>query len=721
MENYEVVQCIGRGAFGNVYLYNRLTDKKQVVIKQIPIESVSKDESQITKNEVRVLAMLKHPNIIEYYDNHIENMAMMIVMEYAPGGNLYDYLRSRGDGNLLQEEDILNLFCQLVLGMQHIHELNILHRDLKSHNILLDRSHRIVKIGDFGISKILNSKSKAHTVVGTPCYLSPELCQEKPYNQKSDIWALGCVLYEIVTLKRAFEAETLPALIRKIMRGIPEPINSRYSDEMCNFVSLLLHIDPTQRPNIFQVIAQPIIFPTLFKLHVDLGMVRCVSRPQRLSSVGTRSRSSRSSEDSVDQINTDKKPLTKDFLKVPACEAKPPPESAVFFWRIYSQPTRLTIGGAEGDICSVACSDTEMYGATSTGQLIAWEITQHHQHKESDRQSDGIANCCTPKVSVVPLPTAINVVQVDSGNGYMAVLTTRGIVLSKGNGSSGALGHGSTTDVTQLQLVEALLGISAIQISCGAQHMAVLSQEKQVYIWGTGDNGRLGIGTRSKQLWPQHVDLDDLHMEITGVVCGPDLTFLTTTSGVLFAAGSNRCNKLCVDETDAAGFETLKQVEDVAKFVPVCSRPLANSTIMQVAAGKEHSAFITSDGEVFASGSNTHGQLGHFGSINSRVPVRVMEPVALCKAVYIAAGDMFTVIVTKGGEVYTFGSSSSDGINQNTEVLITSQHCGDMPQNKEIVEPHLVNFVQKMKTSVTALAPRWDLAASLYILLCHQS
>ncbi|XP_037799318.1 serine/threonine-protein kinase Nek8-like [Penaeus monodon] len=113
----------------------------------------------------------------------------------------------KGGREPLPEEDVLNLFCQLVLGMLHIHESKILHRDIKSNNILLDRSHRVVKIGDFGISKILSSKSKAHTVVGTPCYLSPELCQEKPYNQKSDIWALGCVLYEMLTLKRAFEAE----------------------------------------------------------------------------------------------------------------------------------------------------------------------------------------------------------------------------------------------------------------------------------------------------------------------------------------------------------------------------------------------------------------------------------------------------------------------------------------------------------------------------------
>lgn len=125
---------------------------------------------------------------------------------------------------------------QILLALYHVHNKLILHRDLKTQNILLDKNQMIVKIGDFGISKILASKSKAYTVksfvleiarrnvlrhhhlpaaalsvqvVGTPCYISPELCEGKPYNQKSDIWALGCVLYELASLKRAFEAAVL--------------------------------------------------------------------------------------------------------------------------------------------------------------------------------------------------------------------------------------------------------------------------------------------------------------------------------------------------------------------------------------------------------------------------------------------------------------------------------------------------------------------------------
>ena len=101
----------------------------------------------------------------------------------------------------MPEEEIANLFSQIVLPLQLVHSRQILHRDLKTQNIFLTKTQDHVKIGDFGISKILSSKSKAYSVVGTPCYISPELCEGKPYNQKSDVWALGCVLYEMCTLK----------------------------------------------------------------------------------------------------------------------------------------------------------------------------------------------------------------------------------------------------------------------------------------------------------------------------------------------------------------------------------------------------------------------------------------------------------------------------------------------------------------------------------------
>ncbi|KAK3864146.1 hypothetical protein Pcinc_030134 [Petrolisthes cinctipes] len=736
MNHYETMQAIGRGAYGNVYLYRRLYDNKHIVIKKIPMESITKAEGELTKNEVRVLSMLQHPNIIEYYDNFIENNTMMIVMEYAPGGNLYDYLRTRGEGNLLQEEDVLNLFCQLVLGLQHIHENNILHRDIKSNNILLDRSHRIVKIGDFGISKILSSKSKAHTVVGTPCYLSPELCQEKPYNQRSDVWALGCVLYEMLALRRAFEAETLPALIMKILRGIFEPIHPHYSTEMRSLVHLLLHTDPAQRPDCHQVISHPLVFPALCRLHADLGMLRCVSRPLRLSSVGTRGRSSRGSEDSTDrerpieeerrgEDSREKTPGGEDTTslwreeeedtgneekrdeeeevgieKEKRLDGKQIKEkkserplistsSSVFCWTHCGTPVRLSVGEVEGDVVEVSASRTNQMAVTSHGHVVHWpNLNQLGLEGRGEQEGERSIPVTAIVGVVLKCPTSVTVVQAACGDGFMACVTDRGILLTMGDGLSGSLGHGDTSDVGRLRMVESLLGVAVAEVACGARHILARSVDGDVYAWGCGIDGRLGVGTRTTQLQPRPVELpescgmgetcSELEMgQVVGLAAGEDSSILITSSGQLLAAGSNRHNKVCVDETDAAGRETLKHVEGVATFVPVCSQPLVGVRVAQVTLGPSHSLFLTDGGEVWSSGDDTHGQLGHRASLavphNLRSPARVDLHGA--KAVKVVCGANFSLAVTTAGEVYSWGGreKTSYTSGENKEMRIASQ------------------------------------------------
>uniref|UniRef100_A0A670Z453 Protein kinase domain-containing protein n=1 Tax=Pseudonaja textilis TaxID=8673 RepID=A0A670Z453_PSETE len=171
-------------------------------------------------------------------------------------------------------ETILHFFVQILLALHHVHAKQILHRDLKTQNILLDKHHTTLKIGDFGISKILSSKSKAYTVVGTPCYISPELCEGKPYNQKSDIWALGCVLYELASLKRAFEAANLPALVLKIMSGTFAPISDRYSPELRQLILSLLNLEPCKRPQLDEIMAEALCVRPLLNLYTDVGSVR---------------------------------------------------------------------------------------------------------------------------------------------------------------------------------------------------------------------------------------------------------------------------------------------------------------------------------------------------------------------------------------------------------------------------------------------------------------
>jgi len=148
----------------------------------------------------------------------------------------------------------MNWFVQLCLSLEYIHGRKMLHRDLKSQNVFLT-ANNTVKLGDFGISKVLeNTNDVAMTVQGTPYYMSPEVCQSKPYDYKSDVWALGCILYELATLKHAFNAENLLGLVFKIVQDKQDPIPDIYSQELKNLVSMLLIKDERQRPNVLDIL-----------------------------------------------------------------------------------------------------------------------------------------------------------------------------------------------------------------------------------------------------------------------------------------------------------------------------------------------------------------------------------------------------------------------------------------------------------------------------------
>ncbi len=157
-------------------------------------------------------------------------------------------------GRPLSEQKIWKYFIEMCLGLQYLHANKILHRDVKTINMFLTKDDKC-KIGDLGVAKMLNAtQNMAHTVVGTPYYLSPELCEEKPYNHKSDIWSLGCVLYELCTLKHPFESNNQGALILKIVRGKYNPIPTTYSRQLSEVVDKLLNKNYKIRPSIQEIL-----------------------------------------------------------------------------------------------------------------------------------------------------------------------------------------------------------------------------------------------------------------------------------------------------------------------------------------------------------------------------------------------------------------------------------------------------------------------------------
>ncbi|XP_045131882.1 LOW QUALITY PROTEIN: uncharacterized protein LOC123516523 [Portunus trituberculatus] len=262
--DYQIIRELGSGSYGSAHLAHHVPSDTKHVIKRIKISHMTPKEVQTARQEVQVLSSLSHPYITQFRGSCEEDGYLLIAMDYCAGGDLHSIITKR-NGILFPEDRVLDWFAQLCLAIKYIHDHKILHRDIKSQNIFLTDDGK-VRLGDFGISKILNSSSElARTCIGTPYYLSPEMCENKPYNNKSDIWALGCVLYEMLTLKHAFEANNMKALILKIIKGIYPPVAPRYSRDIRLLLSQIFQREPQARPSICAVLRKPFILKRLSK------------------------------------------------------------------------------------------------------------------------------------------------------------------------------------------------------------------------------------------------------------------------------------------------------------------------------------------------------------------------------------------------------------------------------------------------------------------------
>jgi len=263
---------LGRGQYGTAYLVG--SEKTETgkdgteissefaVAKVVGLEFLPEKEHQIAFQEVELMRDLRHPNIVSLKDHFFTEaqLELVIVMEFCDAGDLRGEVKKRAavkPTDHIPEDTLMIWFVQLTLALNYIHHRHILHRDLKSSNIFMTSSEdksRIdgldVKIGDFGISRVLEGTvDVAATVVGTPYYMSPEVCKAEPYGYKSDIWALGCVLYEMCMLKHAFESQSLLGLVYKIVSETYDPIPQQYSADLRTLMERVLDKSWQTRPS----------------------------------------------------------------------------------------------------------------------------------------------------------------------------------------------------------------------------------------------------------------------------------------------------------------------------------------------------------------------------------------------------------------------------------------------------------------------------------------
>ncbi|XP_041619455.1 serine/threonine-protein kinase Nek4 isoform X11 [Vulpes vulpes] len=256
---YCYLRVVGRGSYGEVTLVRHRRDGRQYVIKKLNLRNASSRERRAAEQEAQLLSQLKHPNIVTYKESWEGGDGLLyIVMGFCEGGDLYRKLKER-KGQLLPESQVVEWFVQIAMALQYLHEKHILHRDLKTQNVFLTRTN-IIKVGDLGIARVLeNNGDMANTLIGTPYYMSPELFSNKPYNYKSDVWALGCCVYEMATLKHAFNAKDMNSLVYRIIEGKLPPMPKDYSPELAELIRTMLSKRPEERPSVRSILRQPYI------------------------------------------------------------------------------------------------------------------------------------------------------------------------------------------------------------------------------------------------------------------------------------------------------------------------------------------------------------------------------------------------------------------------------------------------------------------------------
>ncbi|XP_060117388.1 serine/threonine-protein kinase Nek9 isoform X1 [Heteronotia binoei] len=651
--HYAPIRILGRGAFGEATLYRRTEDDSLVVWKEVDLTRLSEKERRDALNEIVILALLQHDNIIAYYNHFMDNTTLLIELEYCNGGNLYDKILRQKD-KLFDEEMVVWYLFQIVSAVSCIHREGILHRDIKTLNIFLTKAN-LIKLGDYGLAKKLNSEySMAETLVGTPYYMSPELCQGVKYNFKSDIWAVGCVAFELLTLKRTFDATNPLNLCVKIVQGnrAIEVDSSVYSLDLIQMVHSCLDQDPEKRPAADELLDCPLL-----------------------------SQRRREMEEKVALLNgPNKRPRSSTMNEAPIAVVTSR-SSEVYVWGGgKSTPQKLDVIKGGCSARQVCAGNTHFAVVTVEKELYTWVNMQggtklHGQLGHGDR-----ASYRQPKHVEKLQGKAIR--QVSCGDDFTVCITDEGQVFAFGSDYDGCIGVNKAfgSEVLEPEQLTFFRNNPVEQVSCGNNHVAVLTRNREVYTWGCGEYGRLGLDSEDDYSLPQKVEIQKTS-NIVSVQCGSDGTFLLTQTGKVLACGLNEFNKLGLNQCTSGiiNHDAYQEIPYTTTFT--LAKKLSFYKIRTIAPGKTHTAAIDERGRLLTFGSNKCGQLG-VGDYKKRLGINLLGgPLGGKQVIRVSCGDEFTIAATDDNHIFAWGNGGNGRLAMTpTERAHSSDICTSWPR-----------------------------------------
>nr|XP_036233280.1 serine/threonine-protein kinase Nek8 isoform X1 [Bactrocera oleae] len=625
LSNYEKIRVVGQGSFGVAILYRRKFDNHHIVFKQINLADLTPSERDLAMNEVEVFSKLHHPNIISYLGSFIRDNTLLIEMEYADRGTLAQVIADRLMKDYFPERYIVAVFEQISSAINYMHSENILHRDLKTANVFLNK-RGIVKIGDFGISKIMNTKVLAQTVLGTPYYFSPEMCEGKEYDHKSDIWALGCILGEMCCLKKSFAASNLSQLVSKIMA-----------------------VDASLRPNASEILEYwiPLIFRNLGK-NKGYSYNDDILAMNPISNISTEVQSAKESVELSFCLEAENSkqaltelPTGRTEREVMNAETAIPNEiickrSVLYQLKAFGNSFGMNPIQLPPKACirSVAASDSHFVVVNDDGSVYAWGEGIHGQLGSSSLE--GWKHYPSRMESI----RSHHIISACVGDGFSILLTQSGSVLSCGDNSKYALGHDENKIYHTPKGVIKLQDIQIEKIAAGTEHVLALSADGSIYVWGTSAHGALGLGKfQTQQKTPQKVLLPHMNGKAEKIFCGPNTSAVLFKNGDLYACGCNKYKKLGFKKSNITAFKKLQ-----------LSHKIISASFSSV-----HTILLMENGSVYTMGRNSEGQLG-VGHTNSVEQPTLVKFIAHRTIINCKCNDQGTIVTSKDNFITFWGT-----------------------------------------------------------------